>query len=89
MDINIPINDWKRWKGVCVICHSKIDTNKERYVKLQDYEGKKFISECFYHLNCWQNRFSVTQETINKMADRWLGKITHIAQGGKVIEIKN
>ena len=87
--INEPISDWKKWQGKCVICSKEIDKKKERYVNLRDFNKGKFESECFYHLDCWKNRFSLTQETINKMADKWLDKITNIAQGNKVIEIKN
>ena len=84
--INEPITDWKKWKDKCVICHSKIDVNIEQHVKLIDMKGKKEISHCIYHLNCWHNRFSVTQESMNKMADEWLNKIANMAGGKKVVE---
>jgi hypothetical protein len=81
MDINQPINDYKKYKGICVICHTKINVNKEKYVKLTDYDGKKYVSECIYHLNCWLNRFSVTQDSMNKMANQWLDKISTMMGG--------
>ena len=88
MDINVPVVDWKKWKGKCVICHNEINLDKENYIKLIDMKGKKQISYCLYHPNCWQNRFAVTSEMMNKMANQWLNKIADIAGGNKVIELK-
>lgn len=86
--INEPILDWEKWKGVCVICHRNINVNKEKYVKLIDMEGKKELSYVIYHLDCWQNRFSVTQENIQKMANQWLGKIADLSNDNKVIDLQ-
>jgi ssRNA-specific RNase YbeY (16S rRNA maturation enzyme) len=86
--INEPITDWKNWKDKCIICYNKIDTNKEQYVKLIDMKGKKEMSHCIYHLNCWQNRFSVTSENMNKLANEWLSKITDLSGGKQVVEFK-
>jgi len=59
-------------KNNCVICEKKIDKSKEKYVNLRDYNGKKFESECFYHIDCWKNRFVITQEKIQGQADKWM-----------------
>ena len=82
------MEEWEKWKDKCVICHLKIDKNKEKYVNLRDYTGKKFVSECFYHINCWQNRFTITQEVINKQANDWLEKISNFNGGKKVMQIQ-
>lgn len=58
----------------CVICDKKINKN-ERYVNLRDFNKGKFESECFYHLNCWKNRFAITQEKIQKQADDWMKQL--------------
>lgn len=84
--INEPITDWKKWKYKCIICHKDINVNKEKYVKLIDMEGRKEISYVIYHLNCWQNRFTVTQEVIQKTANDWMSKISNSLGGKQTIE---
>jgi hypothetical protein len=59
----------------CVICENKIDLSKDIYVNLRDYKGKKLVSECFYHLDCWKNRFVITQEKIQEQANEWMKMI--------------
>lgn len=86
--INEPITDWKSWKGKCIICQNKIDVNKSDYIKLTDMKGKKEVSYVIYHLDCWRNRFAVTSDTITKMANEWLGKITELSGGNQVVEFK-
>ena len=56
----------------CVICDRKINFNSDKYVKLTDFTGKKQIAHCFYHLDCWMNRFTITQEKIQNQADKWM-----------------
>jgi hypothetical protein len=63
------------YKNSCIICEEKINFDKEKFVRLTDYKGKKQTGECFYHLDCWKNRFQITQEKMEKDADRWIGMI--------------
>jgi hypothetical protein len=63
----------------CVICDNKINRAKDRYVNLRDYNLGKFESECFYHLDCWKNRFVITQEKIQQQADEWMKGIRGVA----------
>ena len=93
--INEPLkNDWKKWTNKCVICHKEIKFNKEKYVRLTDFDGKKEVSYCHYHLNCWLNRFQITQMQMNNMANMWMDKLTNSisnitgAKPEKVFEIK-
>jgi hypothetical protein len=58
----------------CVICNKKIK-NKERYVNLRYFNKGKLESECFYHLDCWKNRFIITQEKMNQQANEWMNKL--------------
>ena len=75
--------DSKKFKDKCVICEEKIDKNNEKYTNLRDYHGKKFVSECFYHLECWKNRFTITQEKIQRDAGKWLDKLGTILNRNK------
>lgn len=69
------------YKEDCVICDKKINKAKDKYVNLRDYHGNKFESECFYHLDCWKNRFVITQEKIQKQADMWMKGIKNMTKG--------
>lgn len=84
---------YNKGKMQCVICNKQIG-KRERYVNLRDYNKGKLESECFYHLDCWKERFSITQEKIQQQANEWMKQLGVIAknvikQGGEkdVIEI--
>lgn len=76
------------YKTHCVICEDKIDFKKETFVRLTDFTGKKRTGECFYHLECWRNRFTITSEKIQRDANEWMNKISELAGGKRVIEMK-
>lgn len=50
----------------CVICKQKISTDKEKYVRLTDFNGKIQTGEVFYHLECWRERFMITNSARKK-----------------------
>ena len=62
-------------KKICLICTKKINEKKDRWTNLRDFNKGKFESECFYHLNCWKNRFVITQEKIQEQANEWMNKL--------------
>ena len=62
-------------KKICLICEKKINEKKDKWVNLKDYNKGKFESECFYHLDCWKNRFVITQEKIQAQANEWMNKV--------------
>lgn len=49
-------------KKICIICKEKINFKKDRYVNIKDFNGKICTDECFYHLDCWRNRFKLEQK---------------------------
>jgi hypothetical protein len=55
-------------KRRCVICNEKIDQDKDQYVRLTDFTGKKQTGECIYHTTCWRKRFKITQQKIHDIA---------------------
>jgi hypothetical protein len=63
----------------CVICHKKINFNKDKYVKLTDFEGKKATAHCFYHLSCWQSAFKIEQDKLIDKANQYIEKIMEVA----------
>ena len=45
---------------ICVICDRKIIDTKERWVRLTDFHKKRQTGEVFYHLECWRDRFNIS-----------------------------
>ena len=75
---------------ICVICDKKINEKKDRWVNLRDINKGKFESECFYHLDCWKNRFVITQEKIQEQANEWMNKLgVTITKMKKEMGVKN
>lgn len=44
----------------CVICKEPILEDKEKWVRLTDFNCGVQSGETFYHLECWQERFKIT-----------------------------
>ena len=44
----------------CVICKGKIIEKKERWVRLTDFNRGQQTGETFYHLECWNDRFVIS-----------------------------
>lgn len=47
-------------KKQCVICKQPILDDREKWVRLIDYDCVTEIGEVYYHLECWQERFQIT-----------------------------
>ncbi len=45
---------------ICIICKQKIIEKKERWVRLTDFNRGKQVGEQFYHLECWRDRFRIS-----------------------------
>lgn len=63
----------------CVICKEKIIEAKERWVRLTDFNKKAQVGETFYHLECWRDRFkisnSIRKQKMYKQAQGAIGGI--------------
>lgn len=44
----------------CIVCHKKINTKDEMYVKQTDFDCEKEGASVYFHVMCWKNRFKVT-----------------------------
>ena len=74
----------------CVICKEKIIEKKERWVRLTDYDKKQITGETFYHLECWRDRFRISNSARKqKMYSQAQKAIGDIAQSFKNINIGN
>jgi len=74
-------------KKNCVICHKKINFKKDRYVNIRDYNGKVFEAECFYHLECWKNRFAIQQQKALEFINPMVKKLNTMMGGKEVFEV--
>ncbi len=82
-------------KKICVICTQKIIENKERWVRLTDFNKKEQVGETFYHLECWRDRFRISnaerKQKMYKDTSKAIGKILqhiNIPQQKKVFDIR-
>lgn len=62
----------------CVICKQKIIEKKERWVRLTDFNRGEQTGEQFYHLECWKDRFRIS----NSLRKQKMYKQTQKAIGG-------
>ena len=44
----------------CVICKQKILEDKEKWIKLIDFDCDTKTGEVYFHLECWKERFKIT-----------------------------
>ncbi len=64
---------------ICVICKEKIIEKKEKWVRLTDFYKKQQTGEQFYHLECWRDRFiisnSIRKQKMYNQTKEAFGKI--------------
>lgn len=79
---------------ICVICKKKIIEKKERWVRLTDFNKRKQVGETFYHLECWRDRFRISnserKREMYQQAQKAIGKIVKAINPNQqqVFEIK-
>jgi len=66
----------------CVICKKKIIEKKEKWVRLTDFYKKQQTGETFYHYECWNDRFiisnSIRKQEMYKKTQHALGNIMKV-----------
>ena len=66
----------------CIICKKKIIEKKEIWVRLTDFNRGKITGEQFYHLECWKDRFKISnslrKQDMYKQASDAINKIAGI-----------
>ena len=62
----------------CEICKLSIETNKERYLVLQEYVGKKRACKFYYHAECFKEKMLAQNQIKNALGV--LGQLTNKAQ---------
>ena len=51
---------------ICIICKQKIIEKKERWVRLTDFNKGKEGGQQYYHLECWRDRFKISNSARKK-----------------------
>ena len=73
-------------KKYCVICKEIILEDKEKWVRLTDFDCGKQTGEVFNHLQCWKERFQITNSERKKVmysqVSKGLGNIKDRLNGG-------
>ena len=65
----------------CVICREKIIEKKERWVRLTDFNKGEHMGEVFYHLECWRDRFRISNsERKKKMYKQFQQSVSKIVK---------
>lgn len=63
----------------CIVCKQKIIEAKEKWVRLTDFYKKQQTGEVFYHLECWRDRFiisnSIRKQKMYKQGMQSLGNM--------------
>ncbi len=78
----------------CIICKQPIIEAKERWVRLTDFHKKAQVGEQFYHLECWRDRFiisnSLRKQKMYKQAMESVRKMLNVLNPNpqKVYDIK-
>jgi hypothetical protein len=50
----------------CVICKREIIEDKEKWVRLTDFNKGEEGTSIYYHLECWRERFRITNSERKK-----------------------
>ncbi len=61
----------------CKICLLEIDTEKDDYLVLGQYDKGKFKSKGYFHQTCFKERF-VMKNKLMGMAEKIVGKLNEV-----------
>lgn len=50
----------------CVICKKEIEEKFDRWVMLTDFNKGRIVGDCHYHLECWKDRFNISNSEKKK-----------------------
>ena len=63
----------------CVICKEPILEDREKWVRLTDFDCGIQVGETYYHYECWHERFKITNsERKKKMYSQAMGMLKNI-----------
>lgn len=59
---------------ICNLCHREIDTKKERYVCVQDWDREKKIKQLWMHLACFNQAMNKQLTETQRQAQEMLAR---------------
>ena len=68
----------KEQNKICSLCGGEIETKKERYTHVEDYDKGKFIGEIWCHIICFKKSMNREMTELERKAENMLqvaGKI--------------
>jgi len=75
----------------CVICKEKIIDKKDRWVRLTDFNKNVQVGETFYHLECWRDRFKISnsmrKQKMYAQTQKAIGNIAKAFDSNRIYEI--
>ncbi len=74
----------------CVICNEEILEDREKWVILVDIDYGEKVGETYYHLQCWKERFQITNSERKKRMYKQMGETinkikNNFGKGGMMI----
>ena len=82
-------------KLICRCCKKEIDTHKDRFVHVEDFNKKKMINEDWFHSACFKQAMNRDLTLLEKKANFMLHKannifnsvVGHSDNGGMVCDV--
>jgi len=63
---------------ICHFCKEEINTKKERYVHVEDWNKERLVEEIWAHLKCFKKAMNRDLTTLEKQAQSMLKKASGI-----------
>lgn len=62
----------------CDLCKKQIETKRERYVRIEDYDKEKFVKGLWMHLSCFKKGMNRDLTQMEKQAKDYLERAKRI-----------
>jgi len=72
---------------ICHFCKKEINTKKEKYVHVEDWDREKLIKEIWAHLNCFKKAMNRDLTALEKQAQTMLKRAGSILNSDGFKEI--
>lgn len=59
----------------CAICQVGVNEKVDKWVKIEDYQGKTKTNECYLHYVCWKDMYKIKAKRAMKTATQGVTQI--------------
>jgi len=63
---------------ICDLCKEEIETKKEKYVHVEDYDGQEIVRDIWCHLQCFRKAMNRDLKLLEQQAQAMLSKANGI-----------